>query len=266
MTTSSLIIIGTTAILCLVFFVILFILQHQKRMFQHKAVIIEKEINHQKKLVEANIEVAEFEREKIAKNIHDDIGTTLNVISLHLNRIKRNASNEILVKELTDESRNLLDNSIDAIRTIAKDLMPPSLIKLGFEKGLTELCRQIENVSTLKINLNKLNSTFDLPKKNEIQLYRIVQETLNNIVKHANASVININLQNNLKSIIITINHNGKGISTEMVNELTKTNSGIGLRSVQSRAQIINATLQYITVSEKESIINIEVPKYETKN
>lgn len=266
MTASSVIIIGTSVILFLVFFVILFVLLHQKRMLQHKTLITQKEINHQKKLVEANIEVAEFEREKIAKNIHDDIGTTLNVISLHLNRIKRNANNETLVKELTDESRDLLDNSIETIRNIAKDLMPPSLIKLGFVKGLNELCRQIESASSLKIKLNQLNSAFDLPKKTEIQLYRIVQETLNNIVKHANANTININLQNNLKSIIITINHNGKGISNEMVNELTKTNSGIGLRSVQSRAQIINATLQYITVSNNESIINIEVPKYETTN
>lgn len=266
MTTTTLIIIGTTAILCLVFFVILFILQYQKKILQHKTFINQKEINYQKKLVEANIEVAEFESEKIAKNIHDDIGTTLNVISLHLNRIKRNTNNEELVKELTNESRNLLDNAIDGIRNIAKDLMPPSLIKLGFEKGLIQLCRQIESGSSLKINLNQLNFTFSLPKKTELQLYRIVQETLNNIVKHANASHVNILIQNNLKSIIITITHNGIGINNEMVNELTKINSGIGLRSVQSRAQIINATIQYITISEKESIITIEIPKYETNN
>ena len=87
-----------------------------------------------------------------------------------------------------------------------------------------------------------------------------MQESLNNIIKHAQASEISITLRCNAQVYTTEIAHNGIGISTEKVNQLSEGVGGIGLRSIQSRAQMINATVQYITLSKNESKVTIEIP------
>lgn len=266
MSTTILLIIGTCAILFLVFFVIFFVLLHQKRMFENRALIINKENIHQKKLIDASIEVAELEREKIAKDIHDDVGSVLNVINLHLSRILRSVDDKVLMKELINESKDLLESSIETIRGISRDLMPPILIRLGYEMGLEELCRQIRKSSAIETTFITSEKEFTISKRVELQLYRIVQEVVNNIIKHAKASEIKVTLQCSSSVFTTEIFHDGKGISSEMINQLSEEKGGVGLRSIQSRAQMISATVQYITINEKKSLIIIEVPTYEITN
>lgn len=220
MNTLSLIIIGTLTILMLVCFVIFFILIHQKRMFENKSLLKEKENAHQKRLVNATIEVAELERKKIASNMHDDVGTTLNVINLHLSRISRHVDNPELVKQLLDESREMLNTSIETIRGIAKDLMPPVLIRLGYENGINELCRQLNESKVYTVKFSPSNAQLNLSKNAELQLYRIVQEVINNLIKHAKPReiLIDVNLTND--SYITKITHDGIGISSNMINSL----------------------------------------------
>lgn len=250
----------------LVFFVIFFILIHQKRMFENKALIKEKENAHQKRLVNATIEVAELERKKIAANMHDDVGTTLNVINLHLNRMARHANEPELVKQLLNESKELLNTSIETIRGIAKDLMPPVLIRLGYENGISELCRQLNESKVYDVSFSPSKAHLNLSKNAELQLYRIVQEIINNLIKHAKPTQINIDVKLTNESYITKITHNGIGISSSMINNLSIEKKGVGLRSIESRAQMINATVQYIVKTETESIINIDVPKDEITN
>lgn len=266
MSTTILLIIGTCAILFLVFFVIFFVLIHQKRMFENKALVINKENIHQKKLIDASIEIAELEREKIAKDIHDDVGSVLNVINLHLNRISRSVDDKVLMKELINESKDLLESSIETIRGISRDLMPPILIRLGYEKGIAELCRQIKFSNAIETTFITSAQELTISKRVELQLYRIVQEVVNNIIKHAKASEIKITLQCGPSVFTTEIFHDGEGISSEMINQLSEGKGGVGLRSIQSRAQMISATVQYITVSKKKSLIIIEVPTYEITN
>lgn len=266
MNTTLLLLIGTIAILFLVFFIIFFVLIHQKRMFENRALIIKKENVHQKKLIEASIEVAELEREKIAKDIHDDVGIVLNVVNQHLERMSKNVDDKVLTKELIKESKILIDSTIETIRGITRNLMPPILIRLGYEKGLIELCRQIKFSNAIETSFITSEKEFILSKRVEIQLYRIVQEVVNNIIKHAKASEIKITL--NARPLVFSteISHNGKGISSGMINQLSEEKGGVGLRSIQSRAQMINAAVQYITVNDKKSLITIEVPANEISN
>lgn len=266
MNTSILLIIGTAAILFLACFVIFFVLLHQKRMFESRSLIKEKENLHQKKLIDASIEVAELEREKIAKDIHDDVSSVLNVVNLHLSRISRNEEDKVLTKELIKESKELLESTIENIRNISRDLMPPILIRLGFENGIAELCRQIRNSDAVEINFIPSQQALEVSKRIELQLYRIVQEVINNIIKHAKATEITITLIHSSSAFTIQIHHNGNGISSDMINRLTEGRGGIGLRSIQSRAQMINAAVQYITKGESDSVITIEIPFNEITN
>jgi two-component system, NarL family, sensor kinase len=257
---SLVILAGSLGMLILAFAIILFVVLYQKKILSQQNQIQATENRHQKELLDATIEIAELEREKIAKNIHDDVGTMLNVIKLHLTKISRNSEDRILSEKLIRESMSLLDDSIQNIRGIAKDLMPPTLIKLGFEKGIIELCRQINASGNIRIDHSFEMDGKRLPSKTELQLYRIIQEVVNNIIKHSRATHVVIALRSGMGGLAIKISHDGNGISSEMVLQLTEAERGIGLKSIQSRVQLINASIQYLTIGSNQAEIAIEVP------
>ena len=260
MSTIILFIVGTCTLLFLAFFVVFFVLLHQKRMFENRATLIQKENAHQKKLMDASLEVAELEREKIAKDVHDDVASVLNVIYKHLNNASLNVEDKTAVKESLSESTALLERAMESIRGIARDLMPPVLIRLGYVNGLEELCSHIKKSNKITIVFVAPDQKIVVCKRVELQLYRMVQEAINNILKHAKPTEIKISLKYDQTGFSTEIFHNGKGINSEMIDRLSKEKGGIGLRSIQSRAQMINATVQYITITEQESLITIEVP------
>lgn len=256
----SLVAIGTMGMLILVFFIVLFVLLYQKKMLANIALVKENDNIHQRKLLDASIEVAEQERKKIAANIHDDIGMMLNVLKLNLTKIQRNRNDETLTETLLINSNLLIGDTLAAIRIISNDLMPPTLMKLGFIKGITELCRQVKSSGVIDIYLKLNVDSIQLEKKNEIQLYRMIKELINNIIKHANASTIELTINATIEFMTITITHDGKGLTNEMVQQLAKSGDGIGLKSILSRAQLTNSVLQYIIIGNKESKIIIETP------
>ena len=256
----SLVVIGTMGILILVSFIVLFVLLYQKRMLANKALIKENENIHQHKLLDASIEVAEQERKKIAANIHDDIGMMLSVLKLNLTKIKRNRSDEQLTATLLSDSNLLIEETISAIRVISNDLMPSTLIKFGFAKGITELCRQVKSSGLIDINLKLNGDDIRLGKKNEIQLYRMIKELINNIIKHAKASAIELKINASIELLTVTISHNGKGISTETMLRLADSSDGLGLKSILSRVQLTNSVIQYIVTGNDRSEIIIETP------
>jgi signal transduction histidine kinase len=160
----------------------------------------------------------------------------------------------------------MLNDSIENIRGIAKDLMPPTLIKLGFEKGVLELFRQINASSEIKIE-----HVFDfrevrLPAKTELQLFRIMQEMINNIIKHSNAKQVNVLCRANADEAMISVSHDGAGLTSEAVMQLTDKDQGIGLKSIQSRAQLIGASIQYLILGDGNAKILIDIPLHNEKN
>jgi hypothetical protein len=105
-------------------------------MLSHQAIIKENETEFQKQLLDATIEVAEEERKKIASNIHDDVGLTLNVLKLNFSKIKRNIDDKKLLNELIDSNIKIIEETSSVLRGISHELMPPTLSILGLEKGL----------------------------------------------------------------------------------------------------------------------------------
>ena len=229
-------------------------------MLANKSLIKENDNIYQRKLLDASIEVAEQERKKIAANIHDDIGMMLNVLKLNLTKIHRNRNDAQLTETLLTNSNLLIGDTIAAIRIISNDLMPPTLVKLGFIKGITELCRQVKSSEVINIYLKLNVDRIQLEKKNEIQLYRLIKEVINNIIKHAGASTIELTISATPDFMTITITHDGNGLTNEMMHQLAESGDGIGLKSILSRAQLTNSVLQYILIGNKESKIIIETP------
>lgn len=252
--------IGTCAMLILVVSIILFVALYQRKVLAQQMEIQAAENRHQKELLNASMEVAEEEREKIAKNIHDDVGTLLNVIRLQMTKLSRNASDIAKTEELVKESLSMVDESIQTVRGIAHDLMPPTLVKLGFDKGIAEMCRQINASGQVKVEATVETHERRLLPRVELQVYRAVREVINNILRHSKAAAIHVTVRTTEESLGVRIQHNGVGISDEVVTQLTQSEKGVGLKSIQSRVQLVNGNIQYLQKGQSDSEIIIEVP------
>ncbi|MCW3083961.1 MAG: two-component sensor histidine kinase [Bacteroidetes bacterium] len=255
---SALLGIATLGIVLMILFIILFVLVHQKKMLANEVLLNEKESSHQKVLLNASLEIAEQERAKVAANIHDDIGMMLHVIKLNVNKARRNLDNKEQTTDLLVNTNKIIEDTIDTIRSISSELMPPSLVNLGFIEGITEMCNQVNSIGIIEMELKKEVDWVDLDKKNAIQLYRLLKEVLNNIIKHTKASKVEMAISSSKETLTIVITHNGKGITNEAINRLAESTKGIGLKSIQGRAQLIDATVQYIIVGAEESKIIVE--------
>ncbi|MGZ3861749.1 MAG: sensor histidine kinase [Bacteroidia bacterium] len=255
-----LIVVGCLGMLILVAFIILFVLFYQKKVLAQQNEMQLAENKYQRQLLSAAIQVEEKERERIAKNIHDDLGTLLSVVKLNLSKITRNAGNKELTESLGGDNILLIDRSIQSIRGIAKDLVPPTLVKLGYIKAVNELCRHISNSGQIAISFSQSDVDLRLPEQAEVQLYRLTQELINNIIKHSGAKQIEIDFSRHNTSHKLVISHNGKGISSDEVKELSKLDRGLGLKSIQSRAQLINAAVFYNAPRNENANITVEIP------
>ncbi len=229
-------------------------------MLEHKATLQRSETEFQKQLLDASVEVAEQERQKIATNIHDDVGLTINVVKLNLSKMRNNIKDTQLVTELIETDLKILEDIHTTLRGISHELMPPSLSLLGLIKGLKEMCRQINSSGKVKIDLAVGDLDLRLEKKKELQLYRLIKELINNIIKHAGANQILLSCTLENSQLITFIEHDGIGISDLEVAALINSQKGIGLKSIQSRVQLTNSTLNYLYSSTERAKIIIKTP------
>lgn len=245
-------------ILFLIFFIIFIVLLYQKRMLANKTEMINSEKNHQKQLLDASLEIAEQERRKIAANLHDDIGITLNVVKINLSRLKKNSDNKEVIDEIVSESNQMIDGSIETVRTIYNDIIPPTLIKLGFVKGIREICRQLNLSGAVKVSLNAGWENLELEKNTELQLYRLIKEVLNNTIRHAKPRFIEINIEFAENNLIVIILHDGMGITTKEIKKLAAKSMGIGLKSILTRTGLLNASIDFSVISKERAQVTIK--------
>lgn len=224
-----------------------------------KKLSFQKERNHQQDLralenqqklsiSNALIEGEEVERKRIARELHDGLGSMLSGLKIHLNLAdKENAVN-------APNINLLLNESIKELRNISQNLMPESLLKLGLEDALRDLCLANSNAKT-NVEFQYLIKKSNVPKHFEIMIYRIIQELLNNALKYANASNILISCSQNKDIFFITVEDNGIGFDiTE-----AKNKQGMGLRNIKNRVAFLNGKLEIESAIEKGTSVYIEL-------
>lgn len=216
--------------------------------------------DYQKTFFRSVIGIVEFDRARISKNVHDEVGTILSIIKLNISKISRNPDDIEQTKKLLNESLILLENTIEHTREISKDLMPQTLMKLGYENGVMELCRQINASNEINIIVNSSENEVRLFAVIEIEVYRVVQEVLNNIIKHAKPKEIIVTMQSNENEITTEISHDGIGLNTESMVSLSESGKGSGLQNIQKRLEMIFGSIEYNTTGSNKSTVTIKVP------
>ncbi len=248
--------------LLLAFSIVFFVVIYQRRIISHQLEL--KKISEQKELelIQASIQSAEVERARIASELHDDVGATLASARLFLYKAKDASFNE----DGINQSKELLDESIGKIRNISHKLQPATLQHLGLQLALQSLVEVINGSGKIK---TRYIIREPLPRVNdaiELAAYRISQELINNIIKHADASHIEMELGIKQQHIVISFSHDGVGLTNEMYLELVYKKGATGLKNIVNRLKAVNASIHFYKEDEQWYKTMITLPMTGTEH
>ena len=191
----------------------------------------------ERKLLSVVIQTEERERERFSKDMHDGLGPLLSTIKLYVNELAGNGLETREKEEYIKYVNELLDESISSTRTISNNLMPRVIHEYGLVKAIDSFCRKVNKTNQIKIAFiaEAIDDTLD--QNIQLILFRVVNELINNTLKHAKATNINIHLQKKGNQIDLNFKDNGVGFDVEEVMERRK--AGIGLKNILGRISSI---------------------------
>jgi signal transduction histidine kinase len=194
------------------------------------------EIKIQKNNLQAIILTQEEERERIAQDLHDEISSKLNLVSLNLYSLKSPKKTQLQKLEIIENIIRVNNSAIENSRRIAHNLLPPILEKFGLNQAIIELVMDFENTKLVSINyktdINFNSAGFDV----QLQLFRIIQELINNSLKHGKASEIEIEFvfENNKNKCVYKDNGLGFDVTTLVESK------GLGMQNIENRIELLN--------------------------
>lgn len=246
---------------CLIVIVLLFYAYWQRsKALKQKEHLHELEIEknnqqHAIKNLTAMLAGEEKERTRLARDLHDGLGGLLSSTKLGLSAINKNALEQETMKVGIDRSIDLLDGAVDELRRLAHNLMPDLIVKYGLKETLRDYASRMSQ-STCQVECEFLQFESTLSTEQEISLYRIIQELVNNALKHANATNILIQLSSHNKRLHITIEDDGKGFDMESVD----LQHSAGMHNVRSRLSFLNGEMKVMSENGAGTTIELELP------
>lgn len=243
---SEILIMITLGVVIMLLFAIVFILFFyfsQKKFQLQKIEAQRKEIQLQEQLLFSSIQAQENERERIARELHDEVGSKLNIINLGIHRLIK-SKEEKKEDRTSAELFDIIGNTIDATRNIAHDLLPPTLKRFGIQIALEELCESYQKNANTEVRFEICQQELPLDDNTiALNIFRVVQELISNTFKYAAADRIELKLWLEKHQIRLSYQDDGKGFNMEDPNHHT----GLGLQNIETRARMIGAEYQLKT-------------------
>lgn len=215
--------------MALVIAIIVIVRVYFKRLLIEQQRIADVKFEYQEKLISDSIKIQERERRRIAANLHDELISKLNIIKLNLYSVKGH-----LLTSVCD----MLEDSITLGRNISHDLSPPLLDETSISELFSEFLLPINNTYQISFQLMS-QIKIKLDKEPKLQLVRIFQEVINNIIKHADAKGIKIFLRQSEKLFFLKVEDDGKGFDPE------KVKNGLGLKNIELRTRSLGASHKF---------------------
>jgi two-component system, NarL family, sensor kinase len=244
-------IVGGLVIISSIFVYMIF----NRRKLLEKARLLEEISKQQELSAKAVFDAEEDERRRIAAELHDGVGQVLSCALMNLNGLFKTLPMKIDQAALAERSLALVTESYDEMRAISHQMMPNALSKKGLTHALKELVSKMDGKG-LSVNLD-ISGLITLPGPlTETALYRVIQEALNNVIKHARATKVYISLISDAEGISVTIEDDGCGFD---VSELDGK-KGIGLKNIQSRIEFLKGTVEFESKPGKGTLLVINLP------
>jgi signal transduction histidine kinase len=218
---------------------------------------LDAEIIHQQALrTKAIIEAEERERVRIAKDLHDGVGQQVSAVKMNLSAFEEYVQPGAASKDRYNILLNLVDDAVREVRAVSHNMMPNALLRFGLATAVREFIDKISVTGLLKCNLEVVGMDERLDSNVETVLYRVLQECVNNIIKHADAKTISIQLVRHEQSLMLMIEDDGNGFDATQVDRF----AGIGIKNIISRVQFLNGTVDFDAHIGRGTIVVVEVP------
>ncbi len=227
----------------------------QKQKLQQKR-ISELETQQQLTATEAVLKGEEQERTRLAKDLHDGLGGMLSGIKYSFNNMKGNLVMTPENSKAFERSMDMLDSSIKEMRRVAHNMMPEALVKFGLDTALKDFCSEINQSGALAVNYQSFGLAGEMIDQTvSVTIYRIVQELINNTMKHAAAKTAIVQVTQSNALLTVTVEDDGKGFNPDILTHA----KGIGWTNIQSRINFLKGKLDIDTQEGKGTSVLIEL-------
>ena len=203
--------------------------------------------------------VLEEERSKLAGILHDSVGQNLLLIRLSLQNLKKQNSNGKSAEEF-DDTFSLLDETVTEIKEIARRIRPLNLDELGLNTVLTSICKKVSKESAIQAHVHLPADNLKIPRDMEVCIYRVTQESLNNIMKHSKAKNFTVNLNVEKESISLFISDDGIGFKPTILFNDKYISEGMGLLNMQENVERLGGTFHIESKIDKGCTLLINFP------
>jgi signal transduction histidine kinase len=251
--TFNYILIGITIVLLLVGF--LLFRNYRNRQVLQAQKIRELEKDKQIAVTESILKGEEKERERLAKDLHDGLGGLLSGVKLSLSNMKSNVVISGENAETFQRSLDLIDTSIRELRRVAHNMMPEALMKSGLNTALNDYCKSINASTNIKVTYLGYGMERQLDNSVSLIIYRVIQELITNVLKHAEATELLVQVVLRDSSVSMTVEDNGKGFDISRL----PASEGAGWKNIKSRVDYLKGTIDVKSEAGKGTSVNIEM-------
>lgn len=250
---------GLASILALALFIAFYAYTQKLRKARKKELVQQAEVQllkqeQQNKIFSAMIEGQEKERKRLAIDLHDGLGGRLSGISLNLSKLDKDEPKEYPKKQLRKVMKDL-DDSLSELRAIARNMMPETLVKFGLQAALKDYCSSMTGGET-KVTLQFYGSDKGIELNQQVTMYRVIQELINNAIKHAHASEVLVQYMREGNQVDITVEDNGVGFKKEIAETV---DSGMGLSNLKTRVAYLKGEMDFQSEENEGTTVNVHI-------
>jgi signal transduction histidine kinase len=251
----SIVIICTLLIIILVGFIAVILLLYQKKQNLFNTKLVGIKANYDKELLKTQLEIQEYTFQYISREIHDNIGQFISLAKLQLNTL--DMKENIQATQRIGDTVDLLTRALDELRDLSRSLSSEIIRNGGLTKAIEQLVIQLQKLTTPQVTYELKGDYQFLDEQREIFILRILQEAINNVIRHSGAVRLHISLIYENNSLTMVIRDNGKGFNTSAI-ETRKNTSG--LNNMMKRAKMIDARFQVDSILNSGTEITLVVP------
>ena len=254
-----LITIGIASMLLLAAGFLLIMVVNQRKKWQLQRQMSKLKESQQNQLIEAAVRSEEGERHRIAEMLHDEVGALLSSSRIFL--VEMNTKNlSEADREDHGKVKEMIDESIQQVRSISHNLHSTILKEFGLNEAIRHFMKKVAGGTTLN-SVVELDEEYQISNaETDLAVYRIIQELVNNLIKHAHPRLINIRSSLSENQLQIQIRHNGEGLTQAQFEEFRFNPAGLGLKNIQNRIILLKGNILFNRLDNGEYLIQLSIP------
>jgi two-component system, NarL family, sensor kinase len=253
-----LITLGIASMLLLAAGFLLIVVRNQRKKWHLQLQMSQLKEQQQNQLIEAAVKSEEGERHRIAETLHDEVGAILSSVRLHFSNIN-SSQMDARGNTLHDKSKELLDEAIQKVRSISHNLHSTLLKEFGLNEAIRNFLTKTVQGSIISVDMELDPNYLIQSSQMDISIYRILQELVNNTLKHAHPTHLNVSTVVLNDFFTMSIQFDGSGLTQQQFEELRYKPDGLGLKNIQNRIILLKGNIHFET-NNPENTIRLTVP------